>query len=179
MSALIRSDQVPVKLFVGMLSNHLHLFKDIQEALQEMHGPVDMEGPVWPWEHTDYYAKEMGSGLKRKFIFFEQLIHPSRIAGIKLETVKLEKKYQNETGGRRINIDPGYMDSARVALVSTDDYSHRLYIGKGIYGEVTLIYAGNRYRIFPFTYPDFRRSEYHNLFKKARRLYRSEMNKKG
>ncbi|MBI5675161.1 MAG: DUF4416 family protein [Nitrospirae bacterium] len=48
-------------------------------------------------------------------------------------------------------------------------------MGKGIYGEVTLVYSGNDYQILPYTYPDFRFKEYQDLFKKARRLYQSEM----
>ena len=169
----------PVKLFVGMFSPHTSLFEEIQKVLEGVFGPVDMESPEWPWEHTDYYTEEMGGGLKRKFIFFERLIGPESISDIKLKTVELEKEYLNEEGGRRINIDPGYMDSARVALVSTDDYSHRIYIGKGIYGEVILIYSGSDYRIFPYTYPDFRKREYHDIFKKARRMYKTEMKRRG
>jgi hypothetical protein len=169
----------PVKLFVGMFSQHTFLFEKIKKVLEGVYGPVDMESPVWPWEHTDYYTEEMGSGLKRKFIFFGRLIEPEIISDIKLKTVGLEKEYLNEDGGRRINIDPGYMDSARVALVSTDDYSHRVYIGKGTYGEVALIYSGSDYRILPYTYPDFRKREYHDIFKKARLLYQREFKERG
>ena len=170
---------LPVKLFVGMFSPQTFLFEEIKKVLEGVYGPVDMESPVWPWEHTDYYTEEMGSGLKRKFIFFGRLIEPEIISDIKLKTVGLEKEYLNEDGGRRINIDPGYMDSARVALVSTDDYSHRVYIGKGIYGEVALIYSGSDYRILHYTYPDFRKREYHDIFKKARLLYQREFKERG
>jgi hypothetical protein len=170
---------VPVKLFAGMFSPHTLLFEEIRKVLEGVYGPVDMESPVWPWEHTDYYTEEMGRELKRKFFFFRRLINPAFISDIKLQTVQLEKEYLNKDGGRRINIDPGYMDSARVALVSTDDYSHRVYLGKGIYGEVTLIYSGSDYRILPYTYPDFRKRDYHDIFKKARILYQKELKERG
>ena len=170
---------IPVKLFVGMFSPQGSLFEEIKKVLEGIYGPADMESPVWPWEHTDYYTKEMGSGLKRKFIFFSRLINPGIISDIKLKTVELERDYLNEDGGRRINLDPGYMDSARVALVSTDDYSHRVCLGNGIYGEVTLIYSGNDYKILPYTYLDFRESKYHNMFKNARDLYKAEIKKSG
>lgn len=169
----------PVKLFVGMFSPQRHLFDELTGVLEGIYGPADMESPVWPWEHTDYYTDEMGSGLQRKFIFFQRLIHPRAIADIKRRTVGLETDYLNETGGRKINLDPGYLDSARVALVSTDDYSHRLYLGGGIYGEITLIYSGREYQVLPYTYPDFRNREYHDLFKRARSLYQEEMKKRG
>jgi len=162
----------PVKLFVGMLSQEIALFDRLAEPLQELFGPIDIESPVWPWEHTGYYEKEMGPGLKRKFIFFENLINPGAISEIKLKTVELEKQFLNESGGRRINLDPGYLNTARVVLVSTKDFSHRIYLGNGIYGEVTLIYSGKDYQILPFTYPDFRTPEYLEAFRKGREKYK-------
>ncbi|MEF9438066.1 MAG: DUF4416 family protein, partial [Candidatus Mariimomonas ferrooxydans] len=61
----------------------------------------------------------------------------------------------------------------RVVLVSAKDFSHRVYLGNGIYGEVTLVYSGNAYQILPYTYPDFRNEECHDLFKKAREGYKA------
>jgi len=168
-----------VKLFVGMLSSDIALFDEIKKLLKEIFGSVDLESPVWQWNHTDYYSEEMGTGLKRQFVFFQKLIEPESIAEIKLKTIELEKKYLNKKGGRRINLDPGYLDTAKVVLASTKDYSHRIYLGSGIYGEVTLTYSGSTYQILPYTYPDFRTPEYHDVFKKARRLYRKETGQKG
>ncbi len=162
----------PVKLFVGMLSQDESLLNQIEETLQRIFGRVDMASPVWQWEHTKYYSKEMGTGLKRKFIFFQKLINPETVSGIKLKTIELEKQFLNENGGRRINLDPGYIDAAKVVLVSTKDFSHRIYLGNGIYGEVTLIYSGNNYQILPYTYPDFRTEEYFEIFRKAREIYK-------
>lgn len=167
------SKPLPVKIFLGIISSEVALFEELLPLLEKMLGPSDIKGPVWPWEHTDYYKKEMGENLKKQFIFFHKLADPGTIADIKLKTVELEKKYLNNEGGRRVNLDPGYLDSARVVLVSTDDYSHRVYIGKGIYGEATLIYSGNDFQILPYTYPDFRLKEYHALFKKARSIYQT------
>jgi hypothetical protein len=168
----VSRDPHPVKLFIGMLSKDAVLFDQLKEGLQKIFGPVDMESPVWNWEHTEYYSKEMGTGLKRKFIFFHELINPEAVSGIKLKTIEFERQYLNEKGGRRINLDPGYLDSAKIVLVSTKDFSHRIYLGNGIYGEVTLIYSGKDYEILPFTYPDFRTSEYLDIFRKAREIYK-------
>ena len=59
-------------------------------------------------------------------------------------------------GARRVNLDPGYMDAARVVLASTKDHAHRILLGKGIYGEVTLLYRDGAFRPLPWTYPDYR-----------------------
>ncbi len=171
-----RDNPHPVKLFVGMLSQDVSLFKELKDKLQNIYGPSDMESPVWEWNHTDYYLKEMGVGLKRQFIFFQNLINPGSISNIKLKTIELEKQYLNENKGRRINLDPGYLDSAKIVLVSTKDFSHRIHLGKGIYGEVTLIYSGNNYQILPYTYPDFRAQKYWDIFKKAREIYKKQKN---
>lgn len=168
-------DPRPVKLFVGMLSQDISLFEQAGEMLKNIFGPSDMESPVWPWEHTGYYSKEMGTGLKRKFVFFRDLIQSEIISNIKLKTIELEKQFLNEKGGRRMNLDPGYLDSAKIVLVSTKDFSHRIYLGNGIYGEVTLIYSGKNYQILPFTYPDFRTSEYLDVFREAREKYKQQI----
>jgi hypothetical protein len=121
----------------------------------------------------------MGAGLKRKFVFFKDLIEPGAISGIKLRTIELEDRFLNEKGGRRINLDPGYLNLAKIVLVSTKDYSHRIYLGNGIYGEVTLVYSGNDYRILPHTYPDFRTEEYREIFRKAREKFRDRIKQSG
>lgn len=167
-------DPHPVKLFIGMISQDVALFEALKEELSELFGSSDIESPVWEWDHTNYYLNEMGAGLKRQFIFFTRLINPDIISDIKLKTIELERKYLNESGGRMINIDPGYLDSAKIVLVSTKDFSHRIYLGNGIYGEVTLAYSGNSYQIFPFTYPDFKKAEYLDIFEKARVQYKGD-----
>jgi hypothetical protein len=171
----VRDNPLPVKVFVGMVSRDTALIEEACTKLEETLGPSDMKSPVWKWEHTNYYLKEMGSGLKRQFIFFKRLVNPGIMPDLKLKTIEMENKRLNADGGRRINLDPGYLDSARVLLVSAKDFSHRVYIGKGIYGEVTLVYSGNDYQILPYTYPDFRFREYQDLFREARRLYQAEM----
>jgi hypothetical protein len=168
-------DPHPVKLFIGMLSQDAALFDQLKDELMKIFGPVDMESPVWNWEHTDYYSKEMGTGLKRQFVFFKDLTDPGMISDIKLKTIEFEKQFKNEISGRRINLDPGYLDSAKIVLVSTKDFSHRIYLGNGIYGEVTLIYSGKNYQILPFTYPDFRTSEYLDVFREAREKYKQQI----
>lgn len=165
----------PVKLFIGMLTNEPPLFLELTEKLQDMFGPSDMHSDVWKWQHSRYYEKEMGPGLKRRFVFFKDLIMPERITDIKLKTGELEKQYLNGQGGRRINLDPGYIDASKVVLASTKDFSHRMYLAKGIYGEVTLSYSCNGYIMYPYTFPDFRRKDYHDMFQDARNRYKEEI----
>jgi len=167
-----------VKLFIGMLSQDISLIERLTDSLQNMFGPIDLSSPILPWEHTRYYEKEMGESLKRKFIFFEKLIHPGALADIKIKTIGLENQYLNDKNGREINLDPGYLDAAKIVLASTKDFSHRIYLDKGIYGEVTLLYSGKDYQILPYTFPDYKTREYWDIFKSARELFKTEMKKR-
>ena len=83
----INPNPAPVKLFMDMLSNDIPLFDEIKRVLEDIYGEVETESPLWPWDHTEYYIKEMGEGLKRKFIFFKEHIDMPAIRDVKLKAV--------------------------------------------------------------------------------------------
>lgn len=168
----------PVKLFIAMLSSSPSMFDLCKEELSRQYGPIDMETAPCPWEFTDYYVAEMGRGLLRKFIFFENLIDASWISAIKNMTNQIESATAAESAGkirRRINLDPGYVTEAKVVLASTKDYSHRIYIGGNIYAEVTLRYRGRSFEPLEHTYPDYSTKEYIEMFNRAREMLRSTL----
>ncbi|MCM8832758.1 MAG: DUF4416 family protein, partial [Candidatus Omnitrophica bacterium] len=80
-----------------------------------------------------------------------------------------------EQDKRKINIDPGYIDNSKVILLSTKDYYHRIYIGKGIFAEVTLYYSKGKYNFLNWTYPDYRSENYMNFFLRMREKYRQQV----
>lgn len=170
----------PAKLFIAMLASDPSMFEICSGRLRHEYGPVDMESMVSPWEFTDYYAREMGRGLLRKFIFFDELISPDRLASIKNLTNELEIETSIKSSGekrRKINLDPGYLTEAKVVLASTKDYYHRLYIGENIYAEVALRYRGSSFEPLEHTYPDYRTKEYIQMFNEARELLRNKLKK--
>ncbi|MBU4310726.1 DUF4416 family protein, partial [bacterium] len=57
----------PVKLIVGMFTNRPELSQETLKVLKKRFGPVDYESPLLPFDKTDYYEKEFGKELKRKF----------------------------------------------------------------------------------------------------------------
>lgn len=165
-----------------MLSPEPTLFAECAGILRREYGPLDFESDVWPWEMTDYYRAEMGPGLLRKFIFCERLIDPSGLQEIKIFTNAVEREFTMAGSApprRRINIDPGYVTEAKVVLATTKDFSHRIYIGGGIYAEVTLRYntVERGFTAFEYTYPDYRTDAYRTLFNDARELLRSAKKK--
>jgi len=170
---------VPVKLIVGMLSAEEALFEKVEEKLSQKFGPVDFGSPVLSFRYTDYYEKEMGKGLRRKFISFQRLIDPGYIAKIKLFTNELEGDFLHpHSSNRRINLDPGYICLSKLVLVTTKNQQHRLYLEDSIYGEVTLRYKrGRGFKPWQWTYPDYKSKEYLEIFNHIREIYRGQIKK--
>ena len=140
-------------------------------------GPVVLKSTVFDFTMTDYYTAEMGPKLKKLFYCFERMIDPLELPDIKLCTNGIERRWAREDGdrvSRRVNIDPGYLTLAKLVLASTKDYSHRIYIGKGIYGEVTLHYLKGGFVPFDHTYPDYRASTALDFFNTVRDYYKRE-----
>ena len=54
-----------------------------------------------------------------------------------------------------MNIDPGYIDAGKVVLASTKGAGHRIYLGSGIYSEITLLYHGGAFHSFVYKYADY------------------------
>ncbi|RMF85348.1 MAG: DUF4416 family protein, partial [Nitrospinota bacterium] len=63
----------------------------------------------------------------------------------------------------------------KVVLATTKDRQHRIYLGKGIYAEVTLRYVAKHYRCWEWTYPDYRTPEYIQTFEALRKLYHRQL----
>lgn len=175
---------IPVKMFVGMLASRPEDLLASEEQLLRAFGPIDLRGDIVPWEHTAYYAHEMGHNLKRQFIFFETLMDPGALPCAKQVTNQIEAAdsgFMCDGRKRRvINLDPGYVTEAKVVLATTKDFSHRVYIGEYIYAEVTLKYDKSLSEFLPLdhTYPDFRAEHTRRLFQHARDLLRSALQRK-
>lgn len=168
----------PVKLFVGLLSGDRDLLRRARQLLTRRFGPVDLESDIWPFDSTDYYRDQMGPNLQRSFISFAGLVPPDQLADVKLETNALEAEIADQClrpeAPRPVNIDPGYLDLTKLVLATTKDRGHRIYLRNGIYAEVTLQYAQGAWQALPWTYPDYRRPEYHAYFARLRTRYHDQ-----
>ncbi len=163
-----------VKLIMAIFTPQPELFPNIEKELVKKWGEIDFKCPIFNFDHTDYYREEMGFDLKKEFISFKDLIDPETINSIKLFTNKLESKYSKE-GKRIINIDPGYVNNSKLVLASTKNYYHRIYLGKGIYAEVTLFFQERSFQSLPWTYPDYKTDASIDIFNKIREIYRKQL----
>ncbi len=76
---------------------------------------------------------------------------------------------------RAVNIDPGYIDGARLILASTKDHAHRIWLRDGIYAEVTMRYRFKKWASFDYTFPDFRSGVYDNFLTQVRKIWLREI----
>ena len=160
------------KLFTALLSKQKNLFNTVKEKLSFHFGPLEFTSPVYPWSKSRYYEKEMGTDLWRVFLFFERPVEQDALSDIKILTNELETFFKDTaihgSPERPVNIDPGYLTLAKVVLASTKNYSHRIYIGKGIYAELTLFFMNKTFQPLPYTYPEYRIDAHIAMFNEVR-----------
>jgi hypothetical protein len=152
-AAIMFQESAPIDQIVGLLETRFG-------KIQAVHGPM-------PFTWTDYYAKEMGSALFKSYCCFERLISREDLPAIKRWTNDLEQEFARQ-GTRIVNIDPGYLSRDKLVLASTKDFYHRLYLGQGIFGEVTIHFRQGKYRNFSWTYPDFKEEKLQEFLMKQR-----------
>jgi hypothetical protein len=148
----------PAKYFVALLSSDIELFTAVERDLAAILGAIDARSQIFPWNFSTFYEAEMGPGLLRRFVSFGRLVSPAKIADVKLATQQIEDKYRSEAphrSGRRVNLDPGYLEAGKVVLASTKNASQRIYLRSGIFAEATLLYYDGVFHGVSHTYPDY------------------------
>ena len=146
---------INVKLFCAVTFSDPVLYDETKLLLENKFGPIEIISAIYNFDFTQYYFKEMGSGLKKQLLGFERLIAPDKLHDCKLTTNEIENKF-SVNGNRKLNIDPGYLSAGKVVLATTKNFDHRIYLGKGIYGDVHLRYRGGKFHFNYWTYPDYR-----------------------
>jgi hypothetical protein len=169
----------PVKLFIGVLVSHTKLLADVEQRIIALYGPIDHRSPVIPFDFTNYYEPEMGDIIDRAFFSFERLIEADQLPEIKRQSNELEDSLAPllTRVKRPINLDPGYIEQAKVILASTKNFYHRIYLRGGIFAELTMHFKNNTYQFFPWTYPDYQSKDYQEFFLRIRQIYRSQLRK--
>ncbi|MBI4708582.1 MAG: DUF4416 family protein [Candidatus Omnitrophica bacterium] len=163
-----------VKLFIGFIFKEEQVYNKAKAVLENKFGKADFESRIINFTHTNYYENELGSNLKKRFISFKKLIPADKLARIKVFTNKLEKKF-SKNAKRLINIDPGYIDLPKVVLASAKDFSHRIYLEKGIFAEITLLYQNSAFRHLDWTFPDFRTQTYFQILNQIREIFQKQL----
>ena len=160
----------PVKLISSLFSPDKDLIDTVIGEMAKIFGSVDWISPELLFDRTRYYAREMGWPLYRRFISFNQLVPADHLVEIKLKTNEVEEQHLRE-GNRLVNIDPGYISPERLILATGKNYVHRVYLKKGIYADLTLLFQRGSFEPLKWTYPDYAASEIIGFFNEIRERY--------
>ncbi len=151
----------PSIFFTALLATNTAVYQSGTECLQSYFGPaVHTLGPL-PFKHTSYYTPEMGPDLVKGFLAFVPPFSESDLKHRKLMTREIEWKFstiRKNSVHRSLNVDPGFVTLSKMVLGTGKNFSHRIYLGDGIFAEVTLIYHAGGWEILPWTFPDYKRS---------------------
>ena len=166
----------PVLYFASIIYRMENALKEGLANLLETLGETEEITEEMEFSHTDYYKDEMGENLKRRLLLFKSLRKREELPNIKIKTNEIEKRLSNR-GNRTVNIDPGYITLENVILATTKNYTHRIYLGGGIYGDLTLIFKGGTYRPLEWTYPDYASQQIISIFNKWRTILKDSLRK--
>ncbi|HTQ39160.1 MAG TPA: DUF4416 family protein [Pirellulales bacterium] len=173
-------EPAPVLLILAAFSRHEQALVWARETAESHWGSVALTSPAFEFNETDYYTASMGPALKKQFFAFEKMINPERLIDFKLQSNTWEAEYaglKKHPEPRPLNLDPGYITLAKLVLASTKDHSHRLYLGRGIYAEITLSFRGGGWQASEWTYPDYRRPDFQQFFDDCRGYFKQQLHR--
>ena len=160
-----------VKMICGLISAEASLLDEAAVELGRRIGAIEAASETWAFDFTEYYYQEMGRPLWRRFVSFAGLKPADGLAGLKVATNAIEDEFAGRTGAkvaRPVNLDPGYIEESKLVLASMKNFSHRICLGQGVFGELTLMYRGGSWEALPWTFPDFASGRYDGFLSDVR-----------
>lgn len=152
-----------------------------EEALIEMVGSLGISNDLLFFHDNDsmhsYYEKEMGAGLKRFFVFDTHLKGREALISQKIKADQLERDHfqEGQRQARSFNFDPGYISMEQMVLATGKPYSHRLYLGEGVYGELTYAWESGCWVPFKWAYPDYKDPRACEVFEQVRCMLANQL----
>jgi hypothetical protein len=167
----------PVKLICGIIASREEIFKIAEKELSALYSEIDYSSNLIPFNFTNYYEKQMGPNLKRKFISFYNLIDPSELSQIKIRTNQLEEEIREKLKFkiRAVNLDPGYLTRSALIIATAKNFAHRVPLKNGIYAHLELLFRKKEVKTLEWTYPDFKTKEYQKIFLEIRKIYLNQL----
>ena len=160
------------KLVIGFLYQEEAFFQKALGELCKVFGVIDMKSVTCDFNHSAYYQDELGQCIKRCWVSFKDFIEPSKICDVKHLCGKLERELSYEQK-RKVNIDPGILSQNNFILTSFKNFAHRVPLQNGVYADLTLFYKEKKgFMELPWTYPDYKSSDFLNFLSFARGRYR-------
>jgi len=165
----------PVKYFAAVTYPSGNELVEVKRSLELLISPIDEISKVFPFSSfTDYYEAEMGGDLQKVFLSFQDLKPAEMLPDIKISTNQLELKFAKNSS-RCVNIDPGYVCAGKMILATTKDYDHRVYLNRGIFGDVHYRYQQGNFQFNDWTYPDYKQPNVVDFFTETRKIYLQQL----
>ncbi len=154
---LWREDLFDIETFLGLWQEKFGLLSKIEVPVDTM---------------SDYYQKEMGvsSQYKRLLVLGGNKAKKIDLISWKLWSQQVESDFMDNEGHRTLNIDMGFIALDQVFLSTFKPFSHRVYMGQGVFIDPTYYYHLGEFRSFPWTYPDYQKDLFKSIFKNWRAL---------
>jgi hypothetical protein len=164
-----------MKIFLAAYAKTPELISEGIDRLREAYedgllGYPDIVSPDFPMTDTNYYAAEMGEDLLKRYLSFPCHLSPDKIVDIKLVAMEVERGMALK-GMRTVNLDPGYIFAGGLVLTTGKFGCHRLYLGRGVWGELTILYQFKGFKALPWSYKDYLKPEIQEYFLLMRRAY--------
>ncbi|HDQ41550.1 MAG TPA: DUF4416 family protein [Desulfonatronum sp.] len=164
------------QLLLSVFSSDWEQFwPNLLKKLEARFGPADMVSEPLSFKDTTYYHREFGAPLTRRLLGFQELVDQDQLVGIKLWTHALEQEHSRSGGRRLFNLDPGLLTMERLVLATGKNFAHRIYLGAGIFADLTLVYRNRGWKTLPWTFPDYAGETLQSLLENMRQAYREKL----
>lgn len=160
------------RFFFAVMTPAEKVLPGVEQAIEERYGPLSARSPFYLFSRfSPYYDQEMGGSVWKYFVALQDLMPADRLVEVKQFAERLQEESMGQTPaapGRTVNLDPGYVTPWQVVLSTVKNRSHRIYLGGGVYAELTLLYHRKRFEPLPWTYPDYRQPLVLEFFQQIR-----------
>ena len=165
--------EIYVKLIIGAIYSDVQFLDSAKRQMANLNLFIKNQSKEFPFDLTEYYKSEMGPNLKRCFLSIKGLQKLEYSFKWKLKMVQIENQLR-QLGKRRINLDPGYIDYHRVVLLSKKEGPQKIYIRKGVWGDLVLLNVKGGFKHLPWTFPDLQDGRYDNFFLQTLNEFKKE-----
>lgn len=157
----------PHGLFFGSIlynEEMLHIEKIKQRWIDRFGPSVEFHHSFFPMK--TYYSRQMGSELKLRRLLMASLRTEPRenLVEHKIWADRLEKEIQAKDLIRSLNLDIGLLTLENMVLATGKSFSHRLYLGCGVYADLNLQYENKTMKPLSWTYPDYSHPDFIHFF---------------
>lgn len=125
---------------------------------------LEFQHPFFPMK--DYYSKQMGESHLLSRVIFMSLTPRKRedLTDYKIWADELEKKTTAFHTFRALNLDLGLLTLENVSLATGKNFSHRTYLGRGVFCDLNLQFENKSFKPLPWTYPDYAHPDFIRFF---------------